>query len=90
VSPLLKIIKSKPSNGTKEKITLPNVPITPDQFESELKNKTGGELRAIIQELEKSVKYDSDGKLRKNKLNGPRRKSIEGRIVIAKEVLSGK
>jgi hypothetical protein len=94
VSPLSKgkvqLQKPNSSNETKDKGSLPNAPISPDQFEAELKDKTAGEIRIIVQDLEKSLKYDSNGKLRKNKLNGPRRKSIEGRIVIAKEILNSK
>ena len=59
-------------------------------FEAEIRDKTGGEIRVIIQELEKSIKYDSAGKLRRNTLNGPRRKAITNKIVIAQNVLEKK
>jgi hypothetical protein len=92
VSPLSKgeaqFKKPKLLKETKDKTNLPKSPISPDQFETELKNKTAGELRTMIQDLEKSLKYNPDGTPRKNKLNGPRRKSIENRIVVTKEVLN--
>jgi hypothetical protein len=94
VSPLFKgkvqLAKSKLSNEVRDSVSSPKSPISPDLFESEIQDKTAGEIRVIIQDLEKSLKYDSNGKLRKNKLNGPRRKSIENRIVVAKEVLNNK
>ena len=63
---------------------------TENPFEAEIKDKTASELRVIIKDLENSIKNDANGKPRKNKLNAPRRKTIEGRIAVAKNLLNSK
>jgi hypothetical protein len=81
---------STTSKEPKQKSSSPKPNSSDNPFLSEIKDKTAGEIRIIIQDLEKSLKFDSAGKPRKNKLNGVRRKSIENRIILAKEVLSRK
>lgn len=58
------------SNSTETK-TQPENP-----FYAELVGKSATQLREIIQELEKSIKFDSTGKARKNKLNRDRKSVV--------------